>query len=462
MRYILVLFCMLAGYAHASDGAITDDMLNSFKANLAADPNVKSIQNAVSHNDVHDIARNREMQGKIDDLFTDKIKVDPVTDQQSSGRCWLFTSLNVLRPKVMENLNIESFEFSENYSYFWDQLEKANLFLEAILSTRDKDMSDRKVEWLFRHPISDGGLWNNAVAVIEKYGVVPKSVMPESHNSENTRTMRYILRWKLRRAALKVRDLHEQGADLEELRNRKKDVLSDIYKLLALHLGDPPERFVWRYQDKEDTLHGPKTYTPLSFYKEIVDTDLTNYVMLMHDPTRAYYKLYEIEWDRNRHDAPNWTYVNLPLNELKKMALTSIRNKEAMYFSCDVGKQLDRDAGILSVNNYEYESLYNVPLAMSKKERILSRQSGSSHAMSLMGADTTQDGGVRKWLLENSWGKESGHDGYLMMTDEWFDEYMFRLVVKKEFVPDPILAVLEQIPIKLAPWDPMYLPYEDQ
>ncbi|MDZ7723795.1 MAG: C1 family peptidase [candidate division KSB1 bacterium] len=462
MRRILVLLFVCAVCSYASDSAITDDMLQSFKENLSKDTHFKAAQNAVAHNDVRDIARNRDMQGKIDDLFTDKIDVDPVTDQQSSGRCWLFTSLNVLRPKVMETLNVKSFEFSENYSYFWDQLEKANLFLENVISTRDKDITDRKVEWLFRHPIGDGGLWNNAVAVIEKYGMVPKSVMPESHNSENTRVMRYVVRQKLRRAALAIRDLHEQGADLEQLRQRKQQALTDVYKLLVLHLGEPPESFTWRYRDKDDSLHAAKTYTPMSFYNEVVGTDLNDYVMLMHDPTREFYKLYEIEWDRNRYDAQNWTYVNLPLDELKQMAVTSIRDHEAMYFSCDVGKQMDRDAGILSIDNYEYEALFGVPLSMSKKQRILSRQSGSSHAMSLMGVDTTADGSVRKWLLENSWGKESGHNGFMIMTDEWFDEYMFRLVVKKEFVPAPVLAVLKQTPIKLAPWDPMYLPYEDQ
>ena len=285
--------------------------------------------------------------------------------------------------------------------------------------------------------------------------------MPESHNSENTRVLRYVLSSKLRREALKIREMHTQNADLQQLRSHKQEALSDVYKLLVLHLGEPPESFTWRYQDKDEKLHGPETYTPLSFYKTVVGTNLDDYIMLMHDPTREYYKLYEIEWDRNCYDAGNWTYVNLPLDELKQMAVKSIRNNEAMYFSCDVGKQMDRDAGILSMNNYEYEELYNMPLTMSKKERILSRQSGSSHAMSLMGVDTTQEGTVRKWLLENSWGKESGHDGYMIMTDDWFDEYMFRLVVKKEFVPDPVLAVLKQTPIKLAPWDPMYLPYED-
>lgn len=364
--------------------------------------------------------------------------------------------------KGKKKFNLKSFEFSENYSFFWDQLEKSNLFLENIIKTRNKDYLDRKVEWLFKHPVSDGGVWNMAVGVIEKYGLVPKSVMPETYHSSHTRDMSRIIGKKLREDGIRLRQMHEQGKLLESLREAKEEMMIDIYKLLVYHLGEPPAEFAWRFKDKDDKISELKTYTPVKFFKKTVDIDLKNYVMMMNDPTRPYNKLYEIEYYRDLVEGVNWKYINLPNRTLKEFAKASLSDGEAMYFACDVGKQLNRDEGLLSLDNYDYESLYGIKFDMNKKERILACASGSTHGMALIGVETNENGKITKWLLENSWSKDAGHNGFLTMTDEWFDEYMFRIVIHKKYISTKVLEILEEKPVLLKPWDPMFLSIEDK
>ncbi len=443
-------------FAQNSEAAISEQQLAEIKSSFKLDGPTRAIMNAVSNNNIRNLALNRELVGKTDHFFAHRIKTNAITNQKSSGRCWLFTSLNVLRPKIIEKNNLKEFQFSENYLFFWDQFEKANLFLEGIISTRNLKMDNREVEWLFKHPMQDGGIWNYTVGLIEKYGAVPKDAMPESYNSENTGMMRRLLARKLKGQGLKLRELHKEGKKLSALREEKVDMLSNIYRMLVINLGVPPEEFTWTYEDKDGKIIGPEKYTPQSFYKDFVGIDLREYVQLMNDPTKAYYKQYEIKFDRNMVDEPNWTFINLPTDEIKNFAKTSILADEAMYFSCDVGKQLNRDEGVLQPGIYDYESIYGVKFDMDKTERILSYESGSSHGMSLVGVDTTADGSTTKWLLENSWGKSSGYNGFLIMTEDWFDEYMFRLVVHKKFVSKKALDILDQKPILLAPWDRMF------
>jgi len=443
-------------------GAITPSLLDKIKKECVFTGQQKGIINAVSANNTSKLIINREHAGKIDHNYAVKLEIKGITDQQSTGRCWLFTSLNVLRQRVREKYNLPSFEFSENYPFFWDQFEKANLFLEGIIATRHKDMKDRRVEWLFRNTVGDGGVWNMAVSLIEKYGLVPKSAMPETYHSEHTYAMRRVLQLKLKEQGLTLRSMAQKGQGEKELRKEKESMLADIYKLLVYHLGQPPETFSWRYAEKDGKISTAEKFTPLEFYKETLSVNLHDYVMLMNDPTRPYYKLYEIDYDRNVVESFNWKYINLPTEDIKTYGLKSLLDGEPMYFSCDVGKQLDRDAGILSLENYDYESLFGVTFGMDKKDRILASASGSTHGMALVGVDTSETGATTKWLLENSWGPGAGHNGYLSMTDEWFDEYMFRLVVLKKYIPAKILKILKQKPVMLEPWDPMYLPIEDK
>ena len=442
-----------------SQGDISKDELKQIQSSITFDEDTRALMNAISSNDISKLAVNRENIGKLNPYFSHKVEVKGITNQKSSGRCWLFTGLNMLRPEVIKKHNMKAFEFSQNYGFFWDQLEKSNLYLEAIIATASLPEDDRKIDWLFKHPIGDGGQWTGVVDIIEKYGVVPASVMPESNNSENTRMMSRFLRRKLREDALILREFAADGKSEKNLREEKIRMLGDIYRILVLSLGEPPSEFSWQYEDKDGKISELKTYTPLSFYDEMVGIDLREYVMFMNDPTRPYYTLYEIEYDRHMQEGGNWQYINLPIDEIKSFAQESIKMNKAMYFSCDVGKQLSREKGFLDINNFNYDEMFGVDFSMDKAGRIKTYDSGSSHGMSLVGVNILSDGTTDKWLLENSWGK-TGHEGFLIMTDEWFSEYMFRLVIHKDFIDAKTLDILDAEPTYLPPWDPMFAPEE--
>lgn len=457
MKKNIMLACLMAMAlgAQAQQGGITQDMLNQIKSSYKHTPADKAIYNAMAETSIAVLAKNHENLANFDTNFTNKVVSHGITDQQQSGRCWLFTGLNVLRAQMMAKYGLDEMEFSQNYCFFYDQLEKANLFLQGIIDTREKPMDDKMVEWLFRNPISDGGQFTGISDVIGKYGVVPSSVMPETYSSENTSQIARLVGLKLREFGLQLRDEAAKGVKVSALEAKKTEMLSTVYRMLALAFGEPVERFTW-------TMNGEtKEYTPQSFYQEYLGNDLTNnYVMLMNDPSREYYKCYEIDFDRHVYDGKNWTYVNLPVEDIKAMAIESIKDSTMMYFSCDVAKFLDSKRGILDLKNFDYESLMGTTFGMNKKQRVQTFASGSSHAMTLMAVDLDKDGKPKKWMVENSWGAEAGYKGYLIMTDEWFDEYMFRLVVEKKYVPEKVLNILKQKPIRLPAWDPMFAPEE--
>ena len=457
MKKNIMLACLMAMAlgAQAQQGGITQDMLNQIKSSYKHTPADKAIYNAMAETSIAVLAKNHENLANFDTNFTNKVVSHGITDQQQSGRCWLFTGLNVLRAHMMAKYDLDEMEFSQNYCFFYDQLEKANLFLQGIIDTREKPMDDKMVEWLFRNPISDGGQFTGISDVIGKYGVVPSSVMPETYSSENTSQIARLVGLKLREFGLQLRDEAAKGVKVSALEAKKTEMLSTVYRMLALAFGEPVERFTW-------TMNGEtKEYTPQSFYQEYLGNDLTNnYVMLMNDPSREYYKCYEIDFDRHVYDGKNWTYVNLPVEDIKAMAIESIKDSTMMYFSCDVAKFLDSKRGTLDLKNFDYESLMGTTFGMNKKQRVQTFASGSSHAMTLMAVDLDKDGKPKKWMVENSWGAEAGYKGHLIMTDEWFDEYMFRLVVEKKYVPEKVLNILKQKPIRLPAWDPMFAPEE--
>jgi bleomycin hydrolase len=459
-KYIVFIFMMsFVSSIFAQNGKLDETMIEEIRASFDnSDPDNKALMNAISNNKINDLAVNRNNVGKVDHHFKYKVDVTGITNQESSGRCWMFTSLNSLRPEVIKKYNLSDFRFSENYLYFWDMMEKSNLFLEAVIENSDKPMDDRKNDWLFSNPIGDGGVWNSFSNLVEKYGLVPASAMPETHHSSNTAFLRKMLKRKLREQALELRELAKTKASTEQIQAKKAEMLQAIYRILALSLGEPPTEFTYRFVDKDGKIGTTERYTPHSFYKALLpEYTPTDYVMLMNDPTRDYYQLYEIEYDRNVMEGKNWTYINLPNEKFKQFAVASIKANEGMYASCDVGKQLSKDAGTLDMNNFDYSSLYGVDFSMDKRERILSKESGSSHAMLLMAVDVDENENPTKWQFENSWGASYGHNGYLSFTDEWFNEYMFRLVIHKKFLDKTTLKVLDQKPIKLPPWDPMFL-----
>lgn len=412
----------------------------------------KAIRNALNSAPLATLAKNSERSVMIDTHFSDIIETKGRTNQKSSGRCWLFTGLNVLRASAIERFDLGEFQFSQNFCFFYDQLEKANLFLQAVIDTRDKSFDDRTVDWLFSHPISDGGTFTGVADLVSKYGVVPAEIFPETLTSNSTSAIRSQLSNILRQDGLALRDAGKK-ADLQKM---KVEMLKEVYRILALTLGVPPTEFEWTRRDAKGNVVSTKTYTPLGFYKEFVGYDLqNNYIMVMNDPCREYGKVYEIEYDRHTYDGHNWLYVNLPIERIKEMAIASIKGGDAMYFSCDVGKFLDRERGVADIANFDYESLLGVKFTMDKKQRVQTHASGSSHAMTLIAVDL-KDGKPQKWMVENSWGN-TGWKGNIIMTDEWFDEYMFRLVLEKKYVPADVQAMLNQKPIQLPAWDPMFL-----
>ncbi len=445
-------------FGQNTKGNISKEVLKEIKKSVVDDSDTRALINAVSGNDIKKLVISRENYGQVSHYFSNKVEIKGITNQKSSGRCWLFTGLNTLRPKVIENFKMKKFEFSQTYSFFWDQLEKSNLFLEAIIATGGKTKDDKTVDWLFKNPIGDGGQWTTFADIVEKYGLVPKSAMPETYHSENTRMMSSLIRKKLREDGMELRKMIAENEKIKKISAKKIEMLGDIYRILVLTLGTPPTEFTWQYENKEGELSELKSYTPEQFYKEYVGINLRDYVMLMNDPSRPYDKLYEVEYDRSMYDGYNWKYVNLTAEKIKAFAEKSIIANEAMYFSCDVGKQLNGDYGTLDINNYDYNDLLGVKFGMDKSWRIQTYDSGSSHGMSLVGFNKLKDGTIDKWLLENSWGPSRGNKGFLTMTDEWFSEYMFRLVVNKKYIDPKTLKILEQKATLLPPWDPMFAP----
>lgn len=442
------LLCLAA--SAQQKGAITPEMLQQIKASYGNSPQDKAIRNALNGTTMKVLATNAENAAMMDTHFSDKVVTRGITDQKKSGRCWLFTGLNFLRADAIARYDLGDFQFSQNYCFFYDQLEKANLFLQAVIDTRDKAFEDREVDWLFSNPISDGGTFTGVANLVTKYGAVPAEAMPESFIANSTSEMSAQLKTILRQDGLKLRSM-KKGFEEEKTR-----MLGEIYHVLAICLGVPPESFEWTRYNSKGEFVSCRTYTPQEFAREFIDKDLENgYVMLMNDPTREYGKVYEIQYDRHLYEGQNWLYVNLPIERIKEMAIASIKANTAMYFSCDVGKFADSTKGTLDLANYDYESLLGVSFTMDKKQRVMTHASGSSHAMTLMAVDI-KDGKPVKWMVENSWGKTSGYKGHFIMTDEWFNEYMFRLVVEKRFVPADIIKMMEQKPIALPAWDPMF------
>ena len=453
---IAIMFSMIIQAQTEQKGTISPSLLDQIKKSVADDATTRGLINAIAGNDIQQLALNRNPGYSPDMYFSNRINTKGITNQKSSGRCWLYTGLNMMRVQVINRNEMETFELSQTYPFFWDQLEKANLFLEGIIQSADKPLDDKRVDWLLKNPIGDGGQWTGVVDIISKYGVVPSEIMPDTKNSENTRLMSNLLSTKLRAQAVTLRKLFSDKKSTSEIQNEKIKMLGEIYRILVLTLGEPPSEFDWRYKKSNGDITPLAHYTPLSFYKDFVQVNLADYVMLMNDPSREFNKLYEIDYDRHLYEGGNWKYINLPADEIADFAKQSLVNGDVMYFSCDVGKQLNKEKGTLDLNNYAYADLFGVDFSMDKAQRIQTFESSSSHGMNLVGVDIDKDGNINKWLLENSWGATAGYNGFLVMTNDWFREYMFRLVIKKQYVPENILKILDTKATLLPPWDPMF------
>jgi len=452
----ILLFALLlvSPAAFAQKGpALTPEVLKEIQGSFKLDAQTRALMNAITNNDVKSLALNRELYNRHDDLFNYKVAAKGITDQASSGRCWLFAGLNIMRPAVMKKYNLSEFELSQPYLFFWDKLEKANLFLEIVIETHGRDLDDRELQVLTKDPIPDGGWWSFVVALVDKYGAVPKDLMPETNNTKSTGMMNALLARLMRHDAVELRAMAANGAKGPALQARKVEMLKDVYRLLVLHLGLPPQEFVWRYEDKDDKIHEAK-YTPLSFYKEVVGVNLADYVAIFDHPAKPYNKYYRLKYDRNLADAPDMDFVNMRIQDVKGFVLKALFSGEPVWFAADAGAENDKKDGIFALGMYDFRSLLGVNMDLTKAERILYFDSSPNHAMVFVGADTL-GGAATKWRVENSWGTDIGAKGYWTMYDSWFDEYVYGVIVNKSFLPGDVLSLLATKPEILPAWDPM-------
>lgn len=459
-KKITLLFAALTAFGTAwAQGGITPEMLSAMRDAEAALPQSIAIANALASNKIDDLAQTRANKAGLDDHFSIETPDQPIHNQMSSGRCWMFSGLNVLRADyALANDDSIKVEFSHNYLFFFDQLEKANLMLQGVIDHADKDIEDERVRFFFKHPVGDGGTFCGIVDLATKYGLVPKSVFPETFSAENTSKMSQIMNSKLREFGLELRAMAVDGATTEAIAERKTAMLAEVYHILCLALGEPPTEFQYVLRNKSGKAVSDKTvFTPQEFFALTVGRDLSQqYIMVMNDPRRPYHKTYEVEYDRHSYDGHNWVYLNLPVEEIEQLAIASLKDGRKMYSSYDVGKQLDRKRGYLALDNYDYASLFGTTFSMNKAERIATFDSGSTHAMTLDAVDLDDDGQPTKWRVENSWGATSGQAGKIIMTADWFKEYMFRLVVDKKYVPKKLLKEYEQEPVLVMPEDPLF------
>lgn len=413
-------------------------------------------RNAVVNAKAKEVGLNRD--AVIDNVmtFSNEVSSGDITHQKRSGRCWAFAALNRLRLDAMEKMNLDSFEFSAAYVMFWDKLEKANFFLENIIQTADESVDSRLVQWLLSSPMSDAGQWDMFVNIVEKYGLVPQDAYPETTSSNATARMNTHLTEKLREWASELRAMVSQNASVETLRERKEQMLETVYRILSIHNGEPPESFNWAWRDKDDEFHQAGELTPREFFDRFVDFPFDEYVSLLHCPTgdKPFNQTYTVEYLGNVAEGRPIEYLNVDIDILKEAAKSCIRRGEAVWFGCDVGKRLHKDKGILDDELFEFDALYRTDFAMDKGQRVQFGHSQMTHAMLFTGLHLDGSEPVR-WKVENSWGEEAGQNGFLVMSDDWFDEYVFQVVVPKSHLPERQRKLLEDKPVVLPPWDPM-------
>ncbi|MCI1676316.1 MAG: C1 family peptidase [Ancrocorticia sp.] len=432
--------------------SLTSELLTQFADDFAADRTARIVQNAVTETPITKVAMDRKIVTSIDPSMSVKVDRWPNTNQKKSGRCWLFSGLNSLKPAVYEETKLANFEFSQNYMHFWDKLEKANFFLTSMMDLADRDIDDRTVHYLLHDPIGDGGQWNMFVALVQKYGVVPKYAMPETESSSNTREMNSTLENLLRRGARDVRAAVRNGGDVA---GTKRSIMEQVYRVLNIHLGTPPQKFLWQWEDKDHEFHREGEFTPLEFAAKYVG-DLNDYVCLVNDPRESspYNHLFTVDRLGNVVGAKPVTYLNVPIQVIRDLTQATLEEGHAVWMGCDTGKQCNRDLGIWDEHLYDFDGTYGIDLDMTKAEELQYGQAMMTHAMVFTGVDLV-NGKPRRWRIENSWGDQIADKGFFTMNDSWFDQHVFEVAIHKSKLSAQLLAVLDTEPIVLPAWDPM-------
>ena len=438
---------------HSLEQNFTDKLYAAYEAN----PKFAAMENAISHNGLLTSLEKRSTAVENTPVFSLDLTKDKVSDQKASGRCWMFAALNTFRHKMIAGFQLEDFELSQAHTFFWDKYEKSNWFLEQVIATADQELTSRKVKFLLDTPQQDGGQWDMVVSLFEKYGVVPKSVYPESISSSNSRELNQILNKLLRQDAQILRELVAEGANSAELQAKKEELLQEVFNFLAMNLGLPPRQFDFSYRDKDNHFHSESGLTPLTFYQKYVDLKLDDYVSIINAPTadKPYGRSYTVEMLGNVVGSKLVRYLNVEMDRLKELAIAQMQAGETVWFGSDVGQSSNRKAGVMAEGMHDFTASMDIRLTQDKAGRLDYSESLMTHAMVLTGVDLDENGKAKKWKVENSWGEKVGNKGYFVASDAWMDEYTYQIVVRKEFLTAAELAAYEAEPLVLAPWDPM-------
>ena len=437
--------------------AISQEQLQNFQADLDKREGHEVNERAVTKNGILSVSADYRSEVAMDRVFSIDIDTGKVADQKRSGRCWMFAALNTMRHSMREKLHMkDDFELSQNYTFFWDKLEKSNYFLENVLQTAELPTSDRKVAWLMQTPQQDGGQWDMLVALIQKYGVVPQTVMPETFNSSNSTEINKQLNLKLRKDAVELRELVAANKSDADIQKAKEKMLNEIYRMLAYTFGEPPANFDFEYRDTDNNYHRIENITPQEFFKKYVGWNLDDYVSIINAPTadKPFNHMYTVEMLGNVLGGRQVRHLNLDMQTFRKVAIEQLKHGESVWFGSDVGQESDRKKGIMDTNLYHQDELFDVDFSMSKAERLDYGESMMTHAMVLTGVDLV-DGQPTKWKVENSWGDKVGEKGFFVMSDDWMEEFCYQIVVNKKYLPKDLQEILKEEPTVLAPWDPM-------
>ena len=432
---------------------IDNTIYEKFRQKYEMDPTNKVIEHAIANVGIKESSIRQEVIRKHNFVFSNETKRGEITNQKRSGRCWMFSALNVARVKTMEKLNLETFEYSQCYLQFYDKIEKANSYLDYVIETREKPITDRLVQHILNISAEDGGYWNFFSGLANKYGLVPKKCMPETYHSSNTDILNEVIDLRLKKATSLIR---KEKCETK-ISKIKEDTLYEIYNICVKALGMPPKTVEFEYKDKDKNYHKISGVTPLEFMKEYAPEDLLDMIEIVADPRKdnEIARVYELPYTHSVKEYGNSRFLNVTIDELKKAIILSIKDGIPVWFACDVSRFSDRELGIMDSDLYDYDNTLTKMDEFTKEERLINGASFLTHAMTITGVDLDENRKPLMWQVENSWGEDSGEKGIFSMSDKWFDEHTYSAVVDTKYISDEFKNGLEKEVITLNFFDPL-------